>query len=152
MNELTLASISEEEMRYYGRIFARTCKESLVVLLSGALGIGKTTFVRGLAEGFGVKDPITSPSFALMNIYEGDRYKIFHIDAYREKTLTWDGLNLDDFLTEPYCCVIEWPERFSGVPDGMKKVFISIKQFNELRIAEISSDDCEFLYELALKD
>jgi tRNA threonylcarbamoyladenosine biosynthesis protein TsaE len=152
MNELTLASINAEEMRYYGRIFAKTCKESLVVLLSGALGIGKTTFVRGLAEEFGVKEQIGSPSFALMNVYEGARYKIFHIDAYREKALTWDELNLDDLLTEPYCCIIEWPERFSGVPDGLKKIFITIKQFDDLRIAEISSDDEKFLYELALKD
>jgi tRNA threonylcarbamoyladenosine biosynthesis protein TsaE len=139
-------------MRYYGSIFAKTCKESLVVLLSGVLGIGKTTFVRGLVEGFGAKEPASSPSFALMNVYQGERYKIFHIDAFREKTLTWDALNLDDLLTEPYCCVIEWPERFTGVPNGLRKIFISIKQFDRLRIAEISSNDGKFLYELALKD
>jgi len=87
--------------------------------LHGNLGAGKTTFVQGLARGFGVTDPVTSPTFAIYSIYHG-RHHLVHLDAYRlETTREIDDLLLEDFLTPPYCLAIEWPEKISSwIPPG----------------------------------
>lgn len=80
--------------------------------LHGDLGAGKTSFVRGLANAWGIQGPITSPSFNLLNLYKGQR-TLVHIDAYRFQSPDHaESLLLDDFLTPPYCLAVEWPERF----------------------------------------
>ena len=81
--------------------------------LIGNLGSGKTTFVKGLARGFGVTHVVNSPSFNIFNIYHGE-VTLLHVDAYRldgAKNAT-DGLMIDDFLISPYCLAVEWPENF----------------------------------------
>ena len=81
--------------------------------LVGDLGSGKTTFVKGLARGFGITQVVNSPSFNIFNIYHGE-VTLLHVDAYRldgTKSAT-DGLMIDDFLTSPYCLSVEWPENF----------------------------------------
>lgn len=82
--------------------------------LSGDLGSGKTTFTQGLAEGLGIRDNITSPTFVLMKSYKlpAISYKLIHIDAYRMDS-EQDALSIGitDYLREPNTiCVIEWPE------------------------------------------
>jgi tRNA threonylcarbamoyladenosine biosynthesis protein TsaE len=81
--------------------------------LIGNLGSGKTTFVKGLARGFGIAQVVNSPSFNIFNIYYG-AVTLLHVDAYRldgTKSAT-NGLMIDDFLISPYCLVVEWPENF----------------------------------------
>ena len=81
--------------------------------LIGDLGSGKTTFVKGLACGFGIAQVVNSPSFNIFNIYYG-AVTLLHVDAYRldgTKNAT-DGLMVDDFLISPYCLAVEWPENF----------------------------------------
>ena len=81
--------------------------------LIGDLGSGKTTFVKGLACGFGIAQVVNSPSFNIFNIYHGE-VTLLHVDAYRldgTKSAT-DGLMIDDFLISPYCLAVEWPENF----------------------------------------
>ena len=81
--------------------------------LVGDLGSGKTTFVKGLARGFGITQVVNSPSFNIFNIYHGE-VTLLHVDAYRldgTKSAT-DGLMIDDFLISPYCLAVEWPENF----------------------------------------
>lgn len=81
--------------------------------LSGDLGAGKTVFVKGLAKGLSIDQPITSPSYNIYYTYEGDR-QLLHIDAYRlKKPEDVEALLLEDFIESPYCIVVEWPEKVS---------------------------------------
>lgn len=81
-----------------------------VLALSGELGTGKTTFVAGLAQRWEIENPITSPTYNLLAIYQGTR-RLIHVDAFRlQGTAEFDDLMIDDFLSSPYCIAIEWPE------------------------------------------
>jgi tRNA threonylcarbamoyladenosine biosynthesis protein TsaE len=96
--------------------------------LHGNLGVGKTTFVQGLARGFGITEPVTSPTF---NIYAVHRTRpspgqagrtLVHLDAYRlDGPKQVEDLLLEDFLTPPWCLAVEWPERIPGwlPPDAL---------------------------------
>lgn len=78
--------------------------------LYGQVGTGKTTFVKGLGKGWHITTPITSPSFNYFSIYKGD-LNLVHLDAYRlEFPTDLEDFCLHDFLIQPYCLVIEWPE------------------------------------------
>lgn len=100
-----------------------------IILLSGELGAGKTVFTKGIAKGLGIEENIVSPTFTLMNCYEG-RLKLYHYDAYRlsggeeaeERGLT------EYFGTKDGVCVIEWYEKIAEViPEGSITVTISYK-------------------------
>ena len=76
------------------------------------MGVGKTTFVQGLAHGLGVPEQVTSPTFAIYSVYQGATRKLVHLDAYRlENERQLDSLLLEEFLTSPWCLAIEWPEK-----------------------------------------
>ena len=89
----------------------------VTIALHGNLGVGKTTFVRGLARGLGITGTVTSPTFSIYTLYSGRR-TLVHLDAYRlESAREIDDLLLEDFLISPYCLAIEWPEKIdSWVP------------------------------------
>ena len=85
------------------------------VALHGDLGAGKTTWVQGLALGFGVSEPVTSPTFTIYNLHRGKDRMLAHLDAYRlESADEADQLLLEEFLVSPWCLAIEWPERLPG--------------------------------------
>ena len=112
---------SEQEMLNYGREFAKKIKFPMVIELIGDVGAGKTTFTRGLAEGLGVKEPITSPSFTISKSYALPNNKhLVHYDFYR---LQDPGLMLDDLNEsindQDAITVIEWGESVAGIlPEG----------------------------------
>ena len=83
-----------------------------VLALHGDMGVGKTTFVQGLAQGLGVKEHVTSPTFAIYSVYQGTARKLVHLDAYRlEKETQIEALLLDEYLVSPWCLAVEWPEK-----------------------------------------
>lgn len=94
-----------------------------VILLQGNLGAGKTEFVKGLAEGFGVAERVTSPTFTLLNIYQGI-VPIYHFDLYRlEEPEELDNIGFTEFLGGDGVAVIEWPDLFpTEMPDEYVKV------------------------------
>jgi tRNA threonylcarbamoyladenosine biosynthesis protein TsaE len=99
-----------EETEALGIRFAQSLAPDTSIALHGNLGVGKTTFVKGLAKGFGIQQTITSPTFNLFAIYEGT-FQLVHLDAYRlNRNDSVESLMLDDFLRSPYCLVIEWPD------------------------------------------
>ena len=80
-----------------------------MVLISGALGTGKTTFVRGAARALGVRGPVTSPTFTIGQVYPGSP-EIAHVDLYRLGSLAGeDPALLDDYLTPERVAFVEWP-------------------------------------------
>ena len=111
-------SKSPEETHKFGREFAKSLPIPGVVLLHGALGTGKTTLTRGIAQGLGLDDPsiVNSPSFTLVNIYQGF-CPIYHVDLYRlrgERDLYLTGI--DDFMGREGVTIVEWGERLGYVP------------------------------------
>jgi tRNA threonylcarbamoyladenosine biosynthesis protein TsaE len=112
-------SRSPEETQRAGFEIARYLSIPGIVLLRGALGMGKTTLTRGIAQGLGVSDSslINSPSFTLVNVYQG-RCPIYHVDLYRlEGERDLYSIGLDDFMGSEGITIIEWSERLSGVLD-----------------------------------
>ncbi|MCC6729681.1 MAG: tRNA (adenosine(37)-N6)-threonylcarbamoyltransferase complex ATPase subunit type 1 TsaE [Chthonomonadales bacterium] len=86
-----------------------------VLLLYGALGAGKTTFVQGLARGIGASEPVTSPTFTLVHEYRSGRVPLFHMDAYRlEGAADLEGIGLDEYLRAEGVLVVEWAERLGA--------------------------------------
>jgi tRNA threonylcarbamoyladenosine biosynthesis protein TsaE len=125
---------SEGETFELARRMAAGFKGKEVVLLSGELGAGKTVFAKGLAAGAGVVaiDRVSSPSFTLVNIYEG-RWPVFHIDLYRlEREAEILDLGWEDYLGEGIV-VVEWAERLTLAVDGIR-VLIETVGDDERRI------------------
>jgi tRNA threonylcarbamoyladenosine biosynthesis protein TsaE len=88
-----------------------------VVHLVGALGAGKTTFVRHACEALGVVEPVTSPTFAVAHLYHGhDGQRIAHLDLYRSERVTLEELvDLDAYLQDDVVLFVEWPDRGEGM-------------------------------------
>lgn len=100
------------ETRALGAALAEALGPDRTLALHGDLGVGKTTFVQGLGAGLGVRDPVTSPSFALANVHRGARGTLVHLDAFRlEHPRQVDALLLEEFLVSPWTLAVEWPER-----------------------------------------
>ena len=94
--------------------FATALPVDCTLALHGDLGVGKTTFVQGLARGFGIQNAVTSPTFTLFTLHRGSR-TLVHLDAYRlENEAGVDALMLEDFLTSPFCLAVEWPEKIAS--------------------------------------
>ena len=111
---------SAEETHRLGIQLGRSLPIPGVVLLRGPLGIGKTTLTRGVAEGLGLEDPlrVSSPSFALVNIYRG-RCPIYHVDLYRlEGARDLYTTGLDEFMGREGVTIVEWSERLAFPVDS----------------------------------
>ncbi len=97
-----------------GRALAPLLPPNAILALHGDLGVGKTTLVQGLAAGFGIASPVTSPTFNLCRFYRGTgpgARNLGHVDAYRlSGPAQVEALLLEDFLQPPFCLAIEWPE------------------------------------------
>ncbi len=133
---MTLTSRSEAETIDAGRVLAAELRPDDVVLLTGDLGAGKTAFVKGLAEGLGV-DPleVSSPTFTLIQEYRGGRLTLHHIDLYRLTPREVDDLGLEELVISGAVVAVEWPDRWTRVPDGAVRVELRVAGENERSIA-----------------
>ena len=101
-----------EETEALGARLARALEPGAVVAFTGDLGAGKTAFVRGLARGLGIRDRITSPTFTIVNEYEGGRLPLFHFDLYRLGCADeLFDIGWEDYLARGGVCAVEWSER-----------------------------------------
>ena len=131
-------STSEEETEALGAALARELAPGSIVLLCGDLGAGKTVFSRGFARGLGVTEPVSSPTYTIVQEYElptGNR--LYHMDLYRiadERAAL--GFGVDEFLSEPGAfSLVEWPERIKGLlPDTTIRVELGHRSENEREI------------------
>lgn len=104
--------LSREELVKWGEDFGAAAAPPLVVTLRGDLGTGKTTLVQAICRGYGVTEPVTSPSYALVHKYEASRSPVYHLDLYRLKD-EHDLVNIgwDDIVESTALVLIEWPDR-----------------------------------------
>ena len=109
---------SAEETIAIGEQLAKELPADASLALYGDLGVGKTTLVKGIAKGLGITKNITSPTFNLFSIYQGEK-QLLHLDAYRlSQEQSIENLMIEDFLRSPYLCIIEWPD---NVPELIDK-------------------------------
>jgi tRNA threonylcarbamoyl adenosine modification protein YjeE len=111
--------VTESELRAWGEELGRAAAPPLVIAISGELGAGKTTLSQAICRGAGVSTFVTSPTFALVQRYEGSRGPVYHIDLYRlESARELTNLGWDDVLRDDALVLVEWPERAEGrLPD-----------------------------------
>jgi tRNA threonylcarbamoyladenosine biosynthesis protein TsaE len=113
---MVLRSNSVAETEAFGESLGRSASPGWIYGLSGDLGAGKTALVRGFARGLGCAGRVHSPTFALLNEYEGGRLRLFHLDLYRLNSADEvRGAGLEEYLTRPDgVAVVEWIERWCG--------------------------------------
>lgn len=112
------------EMKDLGNKIGRSLKGGEVICLVGDLGAGKTHLTKFIGEGMGIDEYITSPTFAILNIYEG-KIHLNHFDMYRlEEDVEFEDLGFDDYLFSDDVNIIEWPER---IKKYLPKTLINIE-------------------------
>ncbi len=123
---------NEAAMYTFAEKLATQVKSPCIIYLQGELGAGKTTLTRGFLRALGYEGKVKSPTFTLVETYDIDHKKIFHVDLYR---LTdpdeLEFLGLSDYFTEDAIGLIEWPERGAGYlppPDIICRITIEAEQ------------------------
>jgi tRNA threonylcarbamoyladenosine biosynthesis protein TsaE len=124
---LEFFSRSPEQTRRLGARLGALVEPGDVICLSGDLGAGKTTFVQGVAQGWGSLDVVSSPTFVLVNMYRrADGNRLYHLDAYRlGSALEAEDLDLE-LMLESGPLIVEWPERILPVLPG-NRLWISLR-------------------------
>jgi tRNA threonylcarbamoyladenosine biosynthesis protein TsaE len=150
-----ITTASAAETRRLAARLAAALPSDATLALHGDLGVGKTTFVQGLAAGFGLPGPVTSPTFNILHLYRGTRveyrseepeprchdlgeagFTLVHLDAYRlENAHQVAELMIDDFLVSPYCLAVEWPDKIAAwLPAGTLHLTLGIEAPGRHRI------------------
>lgn len=110
------------------RDFIAAIGDHHVIAFYGSMGAGKTTFIAALCRELGVTEPVTSPTFAIVNEYGTSASSIYHFDFYRIKRLeeAYD-IGFEDYLYSGHLCLIEWPELIEGLlPNNTLRVHITV--------------------------
>ena len=109
--EKVLESYSAEETFAYGKSFGEQLMPGQVCTLIGDLGVGKTVFTQGVAAGLGISEPVNSPTFTILQIYEEGRLPFYHFDVYRIGCVEeMDEIGYEDCFYGEGVCLVEWPE------------------------------------------
>ena len=121
-----------KETKKYAKLFYKMLKGGEVICLNGDLGAGKTTFTKYLAECMGIKNPVTSPTFTLIQEYTGKQFNLVHCDMYRiEDESELVEMGLEDILYDlgkDKIVVIEWPEKIPNLLRKIKTINITIEK------------------------
>lgn len=130
---------SPHETENVGEMFSNSLEKGMVLAFRGDLGAGKTAFIRGLAKGLGYTGRVTSPTYAIVNEYEGGRLTLLHFDLYRlEQADELYDLGWEDYLARDAVCAVEWSERAQGyLPASTIYITISRGETDEMREIEI---------------
>ena len=106
------SALTERELVEWGERLGRQIVPPLVITLDGDLGAGKTTLAKAICAGYGVTEEATSPTFALVHVYDAPRSAVYHVDLYRlDSPKDLQNLGWDDLVQSDSLLIIEWPER-----------------------------------------
>ena len=145
---LTFPTNSPAETEALGAALGRVLMPGTVIAYRGDLGAGKTAFTRGLARGLGYADPVTSPTYTIVNEYLGGRLPLFHFDMYRLRSSDdlWD-IGWEDYLDRGGVCAVEWSE---NVEDALEDALtVTIEKLGE-ESRRITVEGGELLADLSL--
>ena len=108
--------MTRDELVRWGESLGHAATPPLVVALAGDLGAGKTTLAQAICGGYGVTEPVTSPTFAIVHRYEAPRSPVYHLDLYRlEKPSELVNIGWDEIVMSHALVIVEWPERAGGL-------------------------------------
>ena len=119
-------SFTPEDTFTIGKKLAETVRPGEIYTLNGDLGVGKTVFTKGLAAGLGIKEPVTSPTFTILQEYESGRLPLYHFDVYRiGAPEEMDEIGYEDYFYGRGICLIEWAELIEElIPEEAFAVYI----------------------------
>ncbi|MBQ9989792.1 MAG: tRNA (adenosine(37)-N6)-threonylcarbamoyltransferase complex ATPase subunit type 1 TsaE [Lachnospiraceae bacterium] len=119
-------SFSEEETYTLGVNLGREAAGGQVFALTGDLGVGKTAFTKGFAAGLEVEDPVSSPTFTILQEYRGGRVPLYHFDVYRIGDVEeMEEIGFSDYVYSDGVCLIEWADRIEEIlPAGYVQISI----------------------------
>ena len=119
-------SFSEKDTFEFARELAGQVMPGEIYCLSGDLGVGKTVFTKGFAAGIGITEPVSSPTFTIVQIYEDGRMPLYHFDVYRiEDIEEMEEIGYEDCFFGEGVCLIEWAELIREIlPENCKKILI----------------------------
>ena len=122
----TYISKSEKDTINFAKDFAKNLKVGDIIVLSGELGSGKTKFVQGILENFGMANEISSPTFTIVNEYNSPTINIYHFDVYRlEDSDEFYAIGGDEYFSQGIC-IIEWGEMIENIlPKPYTKITFS---------------------------
>ena len=138
---MEIITTSPEQTEAVGAALAARLWPGAVIAYRGDLGAGKTAFTRGLARGLGVREPVTSPTYTIVNEYLGGRLPLFHFDMYRlgSEDELFD-IGWEDYLERGGVCAVEWSENVWGALET--PIVITISRLGEdARQIEIEGGD-----------
>lgn len=121
-----IESYSPEETNALGRELGANAKPGEVYTLIGDLGVGKTVLTQGIADGLGITEPICSPTFTIVQVYEEGRLPFYHFDVYRIGDIEeMDEIGYEDYFYGDGLCMIEWANLIEEIlPDNYKEITI----------------------------
>lgn len=148
MKKTVYETYSPEETRALGKKIGETAEAGEVYTLVGDLGVGKTVFTQGIAEGLGIGEPICSPTFTIVQVYEEGRMPFYHFDVYRIGDIEeMDEIGYEDYFYGNGLCMIEWANLIEEIlPEKRHDVTIEKdleKGFDYRRITIIEQDGME---------
>ena len=121
-----METFSAEETYTLGKKLGKQAKPGQVYTLIGDLGVGKTVFTQGVADGLGIKEPINSPTFTIVQIYEEGRMPFYHFDVYRIGDVEeMDEIGYEDYFYGEGICLIEWANLIEEIlPESYTQITI----------------------------
>lgn len=121
---MSVAELTEEELRAWGEALGASSAPGTVLALEGELGAGKTTLAQAIARGWGVVDPVTSPTYAIAHAYHAPRGPLHHLDLYRlERPDQLSQIGWEEILASHGLVLVEWPERAgAALPSTVRRI------------------------------
>ena len=119
-------SLCAKDTYELGEKIGQMAKPGMVISLTGDLGVGKTVFTQGLAKGLGIEEPVNSPTFTIVQVYEEGRLPLYHFDVYRIGDIEeMDEIGYEDYFYGEGVCLIEWADLIREIlPEQMCRVTI----------------------------
>ncbi len=126
MTTEVIESFSEKDTFRLGETIGNECRQGDIVLLNGDLGVGKTVFTKGFGRGLGIEEPISSPTFTIIQIYDSGRIPLYHFDVYRiADPEEMDEIGYEDYFFGDGVCLIEWASLIQElIPEHVMEVTI----------------------------
>lgn len=142
-----IETYSEEETRQLGRELGKRMKPQTVCTLNGDLGVGKTVFTQGFAQGLGITEPVNSPTFTIVQEYEEGRMPLYHFDVYRISDVEeMEEIGYEDYFYGEGVCLIEWAQLIEEIlPSELVEITIEkdLEQGFDYRRITIKGEEYE---------